>query len=252
MNSEKKTVEQTYSVGNGVKRAVFAALSIILQVLVIWVLFSALREKYPIIQFLQSILAFVIVLLIYNQNRTAAMKMPWIVIIMAWPIFGTFMFLLLGLNGGTNAMKRRYREIDEKLLPKLGKGEEALAALQAEDQGLANEARYIRDFSGYPIYHNTDVVFYDDGAKGLEAQLAELKKAEKFIFMEYHAIEDTVSFGRILEVLKAKVKEADSWKKAYYEEKAAMMQKFYDYVQANYQTNFQTTWSKWLHQQQKA
>ena len=50
---------------------------------------------------------------------------------------------------------------------------------------------------------------------------------------------------------KAKVKEADSWKKAYYEEKAAMMQKFYDYVQANYQTNFQTTWSKWLHQQQK-
>ena len=75
MSSEKKTVEQTYSVGNGVKRAVFAALSIILQVFVIWVLFSALREKYPVIQFLQSILAFVIVLLIYNQNRTAAMKM---------------------------------------------------------------------------------------------------------------------------------------------------------------------------------
>ena len=218
MSSEKKTVEQTYSVGNGVKRAVFAALSIILQVFVIWVLFSALREKYPVIQFLQSILAFVIVLLIYNQNRTAAMKMPWIVIIMAWPIFGTFMFLLLGLNGGTNEMKRRYREIDEKLLPKLGKGEEALADLQAEDEGLANEACYIRDFAGYPIYHNTDVVFYDDAAKGLEAQLLELQKAEKFIFMEYHAIEDTVSFGRILEVLKAKVKEG------------VEVRLFYDYV----------------------
>ena len=27
-------------------------------------------------------------------------------------------------------------------------------------------------------------------SKGLEAQLADLAKAEKFIFMEYHAIED--------------------------------------------------------------
>ena len=99
MSSERKTVEQTYSAGNGVKRAVFAVLSIILQVFVIWVLFSALREKYPIIQLIQSLLAFIIVLVIYNQNKTAAMKMPWIVIIMAWPIFGTFMFLLLGFQG---------------------------------------------------------------------------------------------------------------------------------------------------------
>ena len=90
--------------------------------------------------------------------------------------------------------------------------------LQAEDEGLANEACYIRDFAGYPIYHNTDVVFYDDAAKGLEAQLLELQKAEKFIFMEYHAIEDTVSFGRILEVLKAKVKEG------------VEVRLFYDYV----------------------
>ncbi len=218
MSSEKKTVEQTYSVGNGVKRAVFAALSIILQVLVIWVLFNGLREKYPLIQFLQSVLAFALILGIFNQNRTAAMKMPWLVIIMAFPVFGTFMYILLGLDGGTNSMRRRYEEIDKKLLPRLGKGEKALAALAEQDEGLAGESHYIRDFSGYPIYHNTDVVFYDDAAKGLEAQLEELRKAEKFIFMEYHAIEDTESFSRIFEVLKMKAAEG------------VEVRLFYDYV----------------------
>ena len=40
------------------------------------------------------------------------------------------------------------------------------------------------------MYQNTDVIYYDEAVKGLEAQLTDLTKAEKFIFMEYHAIED--------------------------------------------------------------
>ncbi len=36
-----------------------------------------------------------------------------------------------------------------------------------------------------PVYQNTDVIYYDEAVKGLEAQLKDLAKAEKFIFMEY-------------------------------------------------------------------
>ena len=41
--------------------------------------------------------------------------------------------------------------------------------------------------------------------KGLEAQLEELAKAEKFIFMEYHAIEDAEAWQRIQHVLEERV-----------------------------------------------
>ena len=34
------------------------------------------------------------------------------------------------------------------------------------------------------------MTYYDQASKGLEAQLSDLSKARKFIFMEYHAIED--------------------------------------------------------------
>ena len=33
-------------------------------------------------------------------------------------------------------------------------------------------------------------MYFDEAVTGLEAQLKDLKKAQKFIFMEYHAIED--------------------------------------------------------------
>ena len=67
---------------------------------------------------------------------------------------------------------------------------------------IANQSDYIWKYGHYPVYHNTDVAFYADASQGLEAQLAELKKAEHFIFMEYHAIEQAESFERILNVLK--------------------------------------------------
>ena len=60
--------------------------------------------------------------------------------------------------------------------------------------------------SQYPIYQNTDIVYFDEAVKGLEAQLKDLEKAQKFIFMEYHAIEDAEAWHKIQDVLEERVK----------------------------------------------
>lgn len=49
------------------------------------------------------------------------------------------------------------------------------------------------------------MTYYDQASKGLEAQLSDLSKAKKFIFMEYHAIEDKESWHRIQKVLMERV-----------------------------------------------
>ena len=36
------------------------------------------------------------------------------------------------------------------------------------------------------------------------------------------------------------------WRAKYYQEKAQMIRKFYQYVQENHQSNFKVKWSKWL------
>ena len=69
-----------------------------------------------------------------------------------------------------------------------------------------NIASYIQRNSQYPIYQNTDIVYFDEAVTGLEAQLKDLKKAQKFIFMEYHAIEDAEAWHKIQDVLEERVK----------------------------------------------
>ena len=72
------------------------------------------------------------------------------------------------------------------------------------DYGIANQFRYLSDRLGYPVYRDTDICFYPTAEEAFAAQLEALKKAERFIFMEYHAIEEKSAFERLFEVLSAR------------------------------------------------
>lgn len=92
-------------------------------------------------------------------------------------------------------MRKRYKDIDERLLPLLPENHKIQEKLQHTIPKAGNISSYIQRNAIYPVYQNTDVTYYDEALKGLEAQLEELAKAEHFIFMEYHAIEDARSLA---------------------------------------------------------
>lgn len=201
-----KTLEGEASVKNGVKRLVFAGIAIILQVIAILLInlhFSAQAEWFAIgLRLLGSLL----VLFIYNGYETSDVKMTWIIAIMALPIFGTVLYLLIGLNSHTFKMRKRYEEVDEKLMPLLPDGTAALARLAEEDERAANISRYLSKMAAYPVYDDTAITYFDDATKGIEAQKADMRKAQHFIFMEYHAIEDAESWHAIQDVLEERVR----------------------------------------------
>lgn len=196
--------EKTENVENGVKRAVFAILAILLEIVFFYLIYFGLESRYSWLSILITLLAVVIVLYVYGKHETASIKMPWLILISAFPIIGVFLYLVLGLNRGTRKMVKRYKEVDSLLLPMLPKNDKELEEVYSKDPGAGGQFRYVRDYSGYPVYHNTDITYYPDGAEGFEAQLEELKKAERFIFMEYHAIEDSTSFKPLHKILKEK------------------------------------------------
>ncbi len=105
------------------------------------------------------------------------MKMPWVILILIFPIMGVGLYLLIGLNGGTHKMRERYAEIDSKLLPMLPDNQECLRRIKEQDspkqeilQVTYKEMR-LSSLSEYG-YH----VYYDEAVKGLEAQLEELQR----------------------------------------------------------------------------
>ena len=200
------TVEKKADVKNGTKRLIFACLAIVLQVAVIILINVFFVENVEIISIVEHLIGALLVLFIYNENKPAAMKMTWIILIMVFPIFGITFYLLVGLSGQTLRMGKRYHEIDDELLPLLPSNEESLMRLDKADRGAANIARYIHRTSSYPLYDDTSITYYDDASDGLAAQREELRRAKHFIFMEYHAIEDAESWHSIQDILEERVK----------------------------------------------
>ena len=194
-------IEQKQSVKNSVGRLVLVGLSLLTQIAWFVILFMKLQEYSTWISLGSSLLALVVVLLIYGRPMNAAFKMPWIILIMGFPVLGLCVYFLLGHSGAAGGIRKKFEKIGATMAQFLDRNEDVIQELEQKDFLVANQCRYIVDYAKYPVYKNTDVVFYSDAAEGLEAQLEALQSAEKFIFMEYHAIEDTNAFARIKEIL---------------------------------------------------
>ena len=207
MSGRVHTQEEKAGVKNGILRAVFVVIAFIIEAILIAKGFSWLGKYSGTIVILARVAAAVLVIGIYSQKKSGSIKIPWIILIMAFPVIGVFLYLFIGLSGSTKRMKRRYEQIDEILFPCLKQDPDTLKELEERHISCGGMARYLLGQAGYPVYHNTSVTYYDDAAKALEAQKMALSKARKFIFMEYFAIEDADSWSEVLHILKQKVKE---------------------------------------------
>lgn len=205
--SAGKTQETMANVKNGVIRMIFALLSIAIEVVLIILIIIGMSKEFVWFSAAFSLFGLAVVLVLYGKKQSASIKMPWILLILLVPVAGLAFYLLVGQNQGTRKMRKRYEEIDKKLLPLLPENDKEQQELKEKSPYAANITHYIREYSGYPVYKNTDITYFDDAKKGLESQKEELKKAKEFIFMEYHAIEDAESWRGIQEILEEKVKE---------------------------------------------
>ena len=192
--------------GNSIFRAAIVALAVIIQIVWLMLLILRLNQHSTWISLFTSLLTVVVVVKIYSRHTNSAMKMPWIMLIMAFPIAGMslyLMFELVGSSGLGHQLQKFHRKREELLAPD-GK---TMQALEAEHPNTAGHSRYLEDCCGWPVYRNTKVTYYGEAVDGFEAMKQELKKAESFIFMEYFIVEDGSSFREIEQILLEKVRQ---------------------------------------------
>jgi len=153
-----------------------------------------------------TLLSVVALLRILSGKTNPAYKIAWIIPIMLFPIFGGLFYLLFGGNRLSKRMKRKMHAIQEKTVELLGQNEGVIQEIEILDQSAANLSRYIENYSFCTVYQNTATQFLTSGERMFERLLEELKKAEKFIFLEYFIIEKGIMWDSILEILVEKVK----------------------------------------------
>ena len=136
-----------------------------------------------------------------NGKSNHAYKLAWIIPIMMFLFCDCFPYVW------RNSPIRKMKEIADKMQDNLVQDHAILKRLEQEDRGAANQAKYIVNYSACPIYTNSSTEYLTPGERKFERMLEELKKAERYIFLEYFIINKGVMWDTILEILKEKAKQ---------------------------------------------
>lgn len=204
-------------------RFAFVALTIIIlftvDVLVvvglIWLISAWLSASFPAagqwiafgLTALSWIITFLAVLHAANRDMVPETKIPWIICIVFFNVFGVAIYAVFSSH-------RPNRRMQKKAIVLAGK-----AAVHEQmclvPQDFFSEARRFSDVGealltvnpSARIYDGTKTEYFPVGEAFRDRLLGDLEKAEKYIFMEYFIIERGQFWNKVLEILARKVKE---------------------------------------------
>ena len=192
--------------GNSILRLVLVGISLLFQVIWFLLLGFKLSHYSTLISFLTNILTLIVVLKLYSKETTSAMKMPWIIVILSFPVLGLCLFFLIELFGDLG-LKKRMIAAQNRARHNLRSDNTVIQKLEKEDPYAANMSRYLTRYGNGPVFQNTDVTYYSEAKDAFEAIKEALEKAESFIFMEYFIVSDGSAFDELEEILVRKVKQ---------------------------------------------
>lgn len=187
-----------------INRMVIVGVLILLQVA--WYVFFllTLTNYSVIINIIFIILSVSAVLVVINSRQNPAYKLAWVVPILLFPLLGGVLFLVFGTRRPSKKLRSKLGFWEKKLRPFIQQDESVMESLAHKNRQAYRQAQYLRNCANAPIWQNTRTSYYKSGEDNFPVMLEELKKAERFIFMEYFIIADGRMWGEILSILKEK------------------------------------------------
>lgn len=144
------------------------------------------------------------VLFIINKWDDPGYKIAWVSVILLAPLFGGLFYFLCGGNGINRKTREKLEIMDRRMEEALGQDRKA-GALESYGKDAVNQSRYLEENARCPLYNRTYTHYYTLGDSVFKPLLEELRKAERYIFLEYFIITPGKFWDAVLEVLREKV-----------------------------------------------
>lgn len=150
------------------------------------------------------------VVIVFFQRRDPKAVWTWLLILYFVPVFGFFFYLIFAQDYRKSKMFR-IKEVEDRLR----------FSLKNQENLLRNESRYLDDplAADYAdlVYYNLEqagavltlknsLEIFTDGQKKFEDLRNELRKAERFIHIQYYIIKNDELFDSIVPILKERVR----------------------------------------------
>ena len=178
----------------------------ILQILVLVLPILVLSDKYVYVNIFFKILSIVMVIAIVNSKSNPMYKLIYTMVILIFPVFGGLFYLLITRQSSTKALSKRINYLTKSTFDFLQQDQDILKEIK-DNMSIYKNVVYLNNYGKYPVYKNTDVTYFPVGEAKWDAMIKELKKAEKYIFMEYFIIKKGKFWSSILEILKEKAQQ---------------------------------------------
>ncbi len=186
-------------------RTAVVVLLLLLQLALLGVAILRFSEYFIYFYLLCVILSVVEVLVIINRRDDPGYKIAWITVILLFPLFGGSFYLICGGGQVTRQTRRKMEAMDRHMKNTLDRDRKA-QALEAFGRDAVNQSRYLEEVAHCPLYTNTFTQYFSLGDHVFRPMLEELRRAEKYIFLEYFIITPGKFWDSVLEILEEKAK----------------------------------------------
>ena len=182
----------------------FSLSIMLLELCLVFGFFLYLGRMAPILWVIVLIfMSMATIVAIVNRSMAPDSKVMWLVVTFV-PVIGPLLYLMFG--------ERRLSKKEIKQLDKLGSmhfredNSKALRQkLKEDDKAAYGVIKSLLSMdSNADVYDRTDSQFFSSGESMWQHMLEDLKKAEKFIFLEYYIVEEGLMWNSILEILEEK------------------------------------------------
>lgn len=181
--------------------------SIAIILIELFVIFGIILYMSQIAPLVWVILVFLIsiatVIAIVNRSMSPESKVTWLIVTFV-PVFGPLLYIMFGERRLSKKELKQLRELRSITLQE--KHEDSLHQnLQETDKsayGIINALLHMD--SNAEVYEHTDSQFFGNGEEMWQQMLEDLKRAKKFIFLEYYIVEEGLMWDNMLEVLEEK------------------------------------------------
>ncbi len=146
------------------------------------------------------------VIKIISSDDNPDYKVPWLLFVLILPVVGFMLYFLFYSRKLRKKYVRRLKELKKYQYNKKDQ-DELINELESDSALAKSQAKMLCSISGASIFKNTNLTYYPLGENMWKDMLCDLKKAQRFIFMEYFIIEEGAFWNSILEILKQKASE---------------------------------------------
>ncbi len=158
------------------------------------------KHLTDVINVIFSVLAVLFVLSLISKRDESSYKLLWAIVIVAMPILGAILYVFLGNKSTGRGLKKKLKASAEALSGSLTP-DDSITELKEKDLRTGQVLAHIASDTGFPLYHMDGAQYYAFGEQIFEAMCEDLKKAEKFIYVEYFIVHGGKFWDTMAEIM---------------------------------------------------